>query len=55
MTECTSLKGKLALFVETILNDLSTNPNLLNELTKLKAKIVEIQYSIDQTTKLLQL
>ncbi len=55
MTECTSLKGKLALFVETILNNLSTNPNLLNELTKLKAKIVEIQYSINQTTKLLQL
>ena len=53
-TECTSLKENLALFVETILNNLSANPNLQHELTKLKAKIVEIQYSIDQTTKLLQ-
>ena len=50
----TSLKENLAPFVETILNDLSPNPNLQHELTKLKAKIVEIQYGIDQTTKLLQ-
>jgi hypothetical protein len=53
--ECTNLKGKLALFDEQILSDLSNDSNLQNELTTLKAKIVEIQYGIDQSTKLLQI
>jgi hypothetical protein len=49
------LKGNLELFADNILNNLSVGQNLQNELTKLKAKIVEIQYGIDQMIKLLPL
>ena len=54
VTESTGLKENIALFVEIISNDLSTDPNLQQKLIKLKAKITEIQYNIDQTNKLLQ-
>jgi DNA repair exonuclease SbcCD ATPase subunit len=52
--DCNALKRKLELFAEKTLIDLSKTRNLQNELTKLKAKIVEIQHAIDQTIRLLQ-
>lgn len=54
-SECLDLNQKLTLFAESLLNDLPGKGNLQNDLTKLKAKIVAIQYDIDQAAKLLQL
>lgn len=52
--QCFSLREQLTLLAKNTLNSVSSYQHLQNELTKLKAKIIEIQSNIDQTTRLLR-
>lgn len=50
--DCIQLKTRIERFIKNTLENLSAKPDPGNELTKLKARIVEIQSQIDQSVRL---